>query len=303
MHSPFCSFRQSFLPAALVGLCALLVACGSLPGGTVRDGGPTRQVNVHTIPELVPRHEPVLRAGNYSPYTVMGQTYEVMSTSRGYREQGYASWYGSKFHGRLTSNGEIYDMYKFTAAHKTLPIPAYVLVRNLDNGRELVVRVNDRGPFHDDRIIDLSWAAAERLGFADLGVARVEVIALDPSTYQTTLAEAARDPVPEVAREPVAESLSPPDSSFLQIAALSTAEAAFDLAEDIALISNMPVEILMPGAGEQYYRVQAGPIEQPGQLDLLRTLLSLNGLSAGYLVSREQAHPEGVNILTVPRAN
>lgn len=287
------------LAGALLGLAG----CGSLPGGGVADGGPDRRINVHGIPEVEPRFEPVLRAGNYSPYTVMGQTYEVMATSRGYRQEGYASWYGTKFHGRLTSNGEIYDMYKFTAAHKTLPIPAYVLVRNLDNGRELIVRVNDRGPFHEDRIIDLSWAAAERLGFADMGVARVEVIALDPANYQTTLADLSRDSQPATATRPVAESLSPPDSSFLQVAALSNAEAARDLAEDLALISNMPVEILMPGAGEQFYRVQAGPIDQPGQLDLLRTVLSLNGMPAGYLVSREQAHPDGVNILTVPRAN
>lgn len=291
---------------ALFGLAwALLAAgCGSMPGGfRTGDGAPSRPINVHNIPEVEPRYEPVLRAGNFSPYTVMGQTYEVLPTSRGYREQGYASWYGTKFHGRLTSNGEIYDMYKFTAAHKTLPIPAYVLVRNLDNGRELIVRVNDRGPFHDQRIIDLSWAAAERLGFADLGVARVEVIALDPSTYQTTLANLSQEQAPPAATRPIAENLSMPDSSFLQIAALSNAEAARDLAENLALISNMPVEILMPGAGEEFYRVQAGPIDQPGQLDLLRTVLSLNGMPAGYLVSREQAHPDGVNILTVPRSN
>ena len=124
--------------------CAILAACNSAPVqiGSVTDSGPDREIDVANIPEVIPVKEAVVRAGNYSPYTVLGGTYEVLETSRGYREVGIASWYGSKFHGRLTSNGEVYDMYQITAAHKTLPIPAYVLVRNLENDRELIVRVN-----------------------------------------------------------------------------------------------------------------------------------------------------------------
>ena len=104
-----------------------------------------------------------------------------MSSNKGYKEKGEASWYGKKFHGRKTANGEIYDMYKMTAAHKTLQIPSYVKVRNLENGREIIVRVNDRGPFHGDRIIDLSYAAATKLDMLRKGTARVEVTALDPN--------------------------------------------------------------------------------------------------------------------------
>ena len=118
--------------------------------------------------------------GNHSPYRVLGRTYRVLETSRGYLEQGLASWYGKKFHGRPTSSMEPYNMYEMTAAHRTLPLPTYARVTNLENGRAVIVRINDRGPFHDDRIIDLSYAAARRLGFTRQGIARVEVRALTP---------------------------------------------------------------------------------------------------------------------------
>ncbi len=116
-------------------------------------------------------------------YTVFGKSYSVMPESLGYLEIGIASWYGSKFHGRSTSNGEIYDMYELTAAHKALPLPTMVSVTNLDNGRKTIVRVNDRGPFHDDRVIDLSYSAALALGFADKGTAPVVVEAVDELNY------------------------------------------------------------------------------------------------------------------------
>lgn len=122
-------------------------------------------------------------AGNKSPYTVFGEQYEVLPDSLGYIEIGVASWYGRKFHGRLTSNGEIYDMYRLTAAHRNLPIPTIVQVTNLDNGRKALVRINDRGPFHDDRLIDLSYQAAVTLGFADKGTAPVVVEAIDERNY------------------------------------------------------------------------------------------------------------------------
>ena len=121
--------------------------------------------------------------GNKSPYEVLGNTYEVLPSSLDYLEIGIASWYGKKFHGRLTSNGEIYDMYKVSAAHKSLPLPTTVKVTNLDNGKSVIVRVNDRGPFHDDRVIDLSFETASRLGFADKGTAPVVVEALSEVNY------------------------------------------------------------------------------------------------------------------------
>ena len=109
------------------------------------------------MPDAVPRADPILEAGNRSPYTVNGRSYRVLENHSGYRERGIASWYGTKFHGQKTSNGEIFDLYQATAAHKTLPIPSYVRVTNELNGRSVVLRVNDRGPFHSDRVIDLSY--------------------------------------------------------------------------------------------------------------------------------------------------
>jgi rare lipoprotein A len=154
------------------------------PGGLyapgVADGGPTGPIDVDRLVEPTPRREPRSRTGNRSPYTVLGKDYRVMDDTRGFRERGIASWYGTKFNGRATSSGELYDICSFTAAHKTLPLPSYARVTNLDNGRTLVVRVNDRGPFHEGRVMDLSYAAAVRLGVSRTGTARVEIEALDP---------------------------------------------------------------------------------------------------------------------------
>ncbi|HWS78539.1 MAG TPA: septal ring lytic transglycosylase RlpA family protein, partial [Thermomonas sp.] len=135
--------------------------------------------DVEAIPEPEVRAEPRSRGGNRN-YSVLGKRYEVLASEHGYLEQGGASYYGNKFHGRRTSSGEVYDMYAFSAAHKSLPLPSYARVTNLDNGKSVVVRVNDRGPFHSNRIIDLSYAAAVKLGYREKGVARVEVRALTP---------------------------------------------------------------------------------------------------------------------------
>lgn len=276
------------MPKQIILLAVLLFlsACSSniIRPVSNADSAPNRVIDVSGIPEVVPKPEEVLRTGNISPYTVLGGTYEVLPTSRGYRETGYASWYGSKFHGRLTSNGEVYDMYQITAAHKTLPIPAYVLVRNLDNGKELIVRVNDRGPFHDDRIIDLSWAAASKLGYADSGVARVEVIALDPNDYQTTLAQLAAEN--SEATAPPVQRIEDTSArlSHLQIAALSNPDAAEELADTVGTLADIDVQVVPPTSGGDFYRVLAGPIVETTQLDILQTLLELNGLPAGYLV-------------------
>lgn len=153
------------------------------PGGLyaphLNDAAPEVELDVSGIPEPVPRAEPRARYGNRSPYTVLGRQYRVLETARGYSERGVASWYGTKFHGRQTSSLERYDMCSFSAAHKSLPLPSYVRVTNLDNGLSVVVRVNDRGPFHAGRIIDLSYAAAVRLQMTQAGTARVHVEAID----------------------------------------------------------------------------------------------------------------------------
>ncbi|WP_305804246.1 septal ring lytic transglycosylase RlpA family protein [Stenotrophomonas sp. YIM B06876] len=155
---------------------------GGLYKPGVSDTTPDYVPNVACIPEPRVTDEPRSPVGNRSPYTVLGKEYKVMDRVADYAEQGIASYYGSKFHGRLTSNREVYDMYAFTAAHKTLPLPSFARVTNLDNGESVVVRVNDRGPFHDGRVIDLSYAAAVRLGITQRGTGRVEVKGLTPGS-------------------------------------------------------------------------------------------------------------------------
>ncbi|MCU0757073.1 MAG: septal ring lytic transglycosylase RlpA family protein [Xanthomonadales bacterium] len=162
-----------------------------------RDSAPPVPIDIASIPEPVPKHEPRARYGNHSPYEVFGRRYHVLPTAEGYRERGIASWYGTKFHGRLTSTREPYDMFQLTAAHKTLPLPAYARVTNLENGRSTIVRINDRGPFVGERIIDLSYAAAVKLGMHIQGTAKVDVQVLMPDdplpAPETRLAE---QPVP-----------------------------------------------------------------------------------------------------------
>lgn len=153
---------------------------GGLYKPGVKDATPSYIPKVECIPEPVVRDEPRSVIGNRSPYEVLGKTYKVLDRTAGFVEKGTASYYGAKFHGRLTSNREVYDMYTFSAAHKTLPLPSFARVTNLENGESVVVRINDRGPFHDGRVVDLSYAAAVRLGITQKGTGQVEVRALTP---------------------------------------------------------------------------------------------------------------------------
>lgn len=149
------------------------------------------------IPNQIPRVEPLSKYGNPKSYVVFGKTYYTLPSSQGFVERGIASWYGKKFHGRLTSSREPYDMYGMTAAHTQLPLPSYVQVTNLKNGKQVVLRVNDRGPFHGNRVIDLSYTAAMKLDIVKEGTGLVEVRALDPRNYklenQLILKEPAND--------------------------------------------------------------------------------------------------------------
>jgi rare lipoprotein A len=165
----YCSFGVGLVIVVLTG-------CGSSPERAVTpdDTG---------IADAVPRVEPKAKLGNMDSYVVFGQRYHTKDTGRGHVERGIASWYGKKFHGRKTSSGERYDMHQMTAAHKTLPLPSYVMVTNLDNGRRAIVKVNDRGPFHGNRVIDLSFAAAKKLDVVRKGTARVEVRSIDPRDH------------------------------------------------------------------------------------------------------------------------
>lgn len=166
----------------LVIFCAGLSACG---GSSYifeeQDSAPEERRDLSNIPDAVPRDEPRSRYGNPNSYEVFGKRYHVMESSAGYVEKGISSWYGTKFHGRRTSSGEPYDMYAMTAAHKSLPLPTYAEVTNLKNGRKIIVKVNDRGPFHENRIIDLSYSAAYRLGILGKGTGFVEVRAINPN--------------------------------------------------------------------------------------------------------------------------
>ena len=225
------------------------------------DGPPDGPVDVSSIPEPVPRDEPLSRYGNPPSYVVFGRTYHVQRKRTAYVERGIASWYGSKFHGRRTSSGETYNMYRFTAAHKTLPLPSFVRVTNLDNGRSLVVRVNDRGPFKDDRLIDLSYAAAARLGFADQGTARVEVRAVGPGIPAPTRAAA----TPE------------PGQLWLQAGAFRDPDNAERLRRRLAEAGLDPVEVLRVSTdGDPLFRVRVGPIgSEQRAAEVARRLQSL----------------------------
>ena len=179
------------------------------------DSVPADIPDVDRIPDATVRNEPPSRYGNRS-YSVLGKRYQVLGSAEGYDEVGMASFYGNKFHGRRTSNLEVYDMYAMTAAHKTLPLPSYARVTNLDNGKSVVVRINDRGPFHPGRIIDLSYAAAVKLGYRDKGVARVEVKGLagpgdDASEHDGMLASASTTPATAM---PAAPAPARPDTAM-----------------------------------------------------------------------------------------
>ncbi|MEH6466000.1 MAG: septal ring lytic transglycosylase RlpA family protein [Porticoccus sp.] len=237
------------------------------------DGPPSKDIDVSSLPDAVPKIELITRAGNTSPYTVLGKTYELLPTSRGYQERGVASWYGNKFHGRKTSNGEIYSMYGMTAAHKTLPIPSYVRVTNLANNRSVIVRVNDRGPFHGARIIDLSYAAAKKLDYSAKGTATVEVVAIDPRDYQKNTVEQPRineTPVVTTGKQPAA---GKPGNQYLQVGAFSSQVAADDLLERLQGVSEYPVVVRQLQEPQPLYKVLVGPVNDQLKLFDLRDLL------------------------------
>lgn len=256
----------------------------SVDRSRIKDSGPSHAVDLSHVPDAVPKVEPRSMAGNKSPYTVLGKTYRVLPDSYGYQERGVASWYGRKFHGAKTSNGEIYDMYGMTAAHKTLPIPTYVQVTNLDTGKKVIVRVNDRGPFHDNRIIDLSYAAAQKLGFQDSGTARVEVVAIDPIAYHqqqqhTTVAANNRSAV----ADPV------PGNTYLQAGAFASRDSAAKLQAQISQWVAFPVFISNDVAStvnsvSNLFKVRIGPLRDNLDIVTIKALLQQHNLPAPLVV-------------------
>jgi rare lipoprotein A len=167
----------------LASVCLLLAGCGSTanPGGYYKDDGPHERppANLDRVADAVPRSEPLHKFAN-RPYKALGKQYVPMTSLQPFRERGLASWYGKRYHGQKTSSGEVYDMYQMTAAHPTLPIPSYARVTSTKNGKSVVVRINDRGPFRSGRVIDLSYVAAHKLGYIQAGEAMVEVESIIP---------------------------------------------------------------------------------------------------------------------------
>ena len=208
------------------------------------DNGPAAPpIDVSKIPEPVPKVEPRSRYGNKDKYEVLGKTYRVLPDGRGYVERGIASWYGNKFHGYMTSSFEKYDMYAFTAAHKTLPLPSYARVTNLDNGKSVVVRINDRGPFHENRIIDLSYAAAVKIGVWPKGTGLVEVRAIDPAHADDALppGRVAASPARASAPAPGSPSSAPSSSSSALASTRPASPSAAALAERAMDARPLPV--------------------------------------------------------------
>ncbi len=271
---------KSLLFVNLLGTILLLQGCGgsgaSSGGGYgYGDGPPPKDIDVDNLPDAIPRHEPITLVGNKSPYTVLGKTYQVMPSSRGFRQRGLASWYGNKFHGRHTSNGEVYSMYEMTAAHKTLPIPCYVKVTNLENGRSVVVRVNDRGPFHGDRIIDLSYAAAKKLGYSDQGTAKVEVSVIDPADYQNnTVASPQLAPGPAMLPVAKAVAVEQDSNTYLQVGAFSNQLAATHLSQRLAgVVTEYPVVVRQESSPQPLFKVLVGPVTDQLKLVDLKAAL------------------------------
>ena len=177
-------YSDPIYPVALLILCMTISACSTAP--EKKYAVPKRSpAELAKIPDAVPRVEPKSELGNMKTYEVFGKRYFVLDNSDGFTEKGIASWYGPDFHGKKTSSGEIYDMYAMTAAHKTLPLPTYLEVKNLENGRKIIVRVNDRGPFHDNRVVDLSYTGAIKLDMIGKGTALVEIRAINPRSYRS----------------------------------------------------------------------------------------------------------------------
>ena len=280
------------------------------------DAYPLDPPDVSRIPDAVPRLEPPSRGGNRPTYEVWGETYHVLPDASGYAREGTASWYGEKFHGYATSNGEIYDMFKMTAAHRSLPLPSYVRVTNRDNGRSAIVRVNDRGPFHNDREIDLSYAAAARLDILERGTGRVKVEAIDVERWLAenggdsggsasrgaSVAAPAREAAGQVASASGAAARpadgrpadgrpsqnrsadGPPADGpvYLQIAALGSAESAQALQARLQAELSRPVRVATtPGV----HRVQVGPLASADQVEPVRGELRRAGFDQSIVVN------------------
>lgn len=235
----------------------ILITFTMLPPYLAYAAGPTY---IDNIKPVVPIDEPLSYYGNPVTYKMDGKVYRVLRSSRGFHQQGLASWYGTDFHHKRTSSGEIYDMYAISAAHKTLPLPSYVRVTNMSNGRSIIVRINDRGPFHSDRVIDLSYAAAHMLGFHKAGTAKVSIDAVSMSSY-----------------------LDPIGQYFLQVASLSKPSNAKRLKK--RLEKEFRWHVVM-GRIADLYTIAVGPFDKVEKLEQVRYQLAQIGFDGAFPVIR-----------------
>jgi len=274
--------RKAFYSIVVLAVLALS-GCGTSPDHSSRytisqDRPPDGDFDVSGLADATPRYEPPRSAGNKSTYTVWGKSYRVLGSNEGYVQRGTASWYGEKFHGHKTSNGETFDMYAMSAAHKNLRIPSYARVTNLDNGRSVVVRVNDRGPFHGDRLIDLSYAAAKKLGYQGSGTARVEVAAISVRPDGSMTVAGGRSGAPQA---PEADS-----ALFVQLGSFGQREAAQTLLERARRVTERPMRVTeVVTAGGRFHRVQVGPFNHERDALEAQTLLENRGFAESILLT------------------
>jgi peptidoglycan lytic transglycosylase len=290
------------LGPGLFGLALLLSGCASEPStgryAQTRDSAPEQPIDVSVVKDAIPRVEPFSRYGNPPSYVVHGARYHTLKESAGYRERGIASWYGTKFHGHRTSSGEIYDMYKMSAAHKTLPLPTYARVTNLENGKSVIVKINDRGPFHENRLIDLSYAAAARLEILGKGTGLVEVAAIDPAKEQQTPARPRIAPsLPKLATAAAtmktapspAATVTPPAHRpllYLQLGAFQNRDNAERLQKRLGRV-DLPGELQISEAtrnNQRLYRVRVGPLAGVETADRVTQLLADHGIRSPQVV-------------------
>ncbi len=263
-------------------VCLTLAACSSVktvPTVSNRDAAPTKKVDVSNIPNAVPKNEPKSRYGNPKSYEVFGKRYYTMESSVGFVEKGLASWYGTKFHGRRTSSGETYDMYAMTAAHKNLPLPTYVKVTNLKNGKHIIVKVNDRGPFHENRIIDLSYTAAIKLDIVKKGTGLVEVRAIQPGEL-TKQAKESNTSVEQVSNNHGNSGFYIQVGSFGELANAETMQQKLgSIDEHLVKINQAVVD------GKTLYRVRIGPITDIDVSDSITNQLENYGVTEHRIVA------------------
>lgn len=256
-----------------------LTGCTSSRYSLSKDSAPDQDIDTSTVANATPRKEPRSRYGNPASYRVRGKTYYVLDSADGFVEKGIASWYGKKFHGHSTSSGEPFNMYGMTAAHKRLPLPSYVEVKNLDNQRKIIVRVNDRGPFHQGRIIDLSYAAAKKLGITATGTGNVEirtVVAADNSTETVTESIPRKPELPENIPEGA--------NLYLQVGAFGNKQNA-NLLETKLQNRYQKLSISTSFNNTRgVYRVRIGPLQSIADADRLSQNLSDDGYPHSHVV-------------------